>query len=64
MLLVRYRRERFTAGAQIHVRRKGDKNVIPRPLKGATFIAIFICHGNGANGIFSHSVYRWARTQV
>ena len=52
MLSVRYRRERFTAGARMG--RKGDKSVIPRALsrKWASFIAIIICHEEEANRIF------------
>ena len=47
-----FRRERFTAGARQGG--KGDKSIIPRARsrRWAVFIAIFICHGEEANGIF------------
>ena len=59
-----FRRERFTAGARRGG--KGDKSVITRARsrQWAAFIAIFICYGEEANGIFLHSVYRCAKTQV
>ena len=52
MLSVCCRREKFTAGARMG--RKGDKSVIPQAhsRKWAAFIAIFICHGEEATGIF------------
>ena len=61
MLSVRFRHERFTAGARRSG--KGDKSVIPRAQsrRWAAFIAIFICHGEEANGIFLHSVDRCAK---
>ena len=59
-----FRRERFT----VVPRRggKGDKSVIPlaRSRRWAVFIAIFICHGEEANGIFLYSVYWCAKTKV
>ena len=56
MLSGRFRRERFTAVPRRGG--KGDKSVIPRARsrRWAVFIAIFICHGEEANGIFLHSV--------
>ena len=64
MLSGRFRRERFTAGPRRG--RKGNKSVIPRARsrRWAVFIAIFICHGEEANGILLHSVYRCAKTKV
>ena len=59
-----FQHERFTAGARRGG--KGDKSVIlrTRSRRWAVFIAIFICHGEEANGIFLHSVYRCAKTKV
>ena len=64
MLSGRFRRERFTAVPRRGG--KGDKSVIPlaRSRRWAVFIAIFICHGEEANGIFLHSVYWCAKTKV
>ena len=64
MLSGRFRRERFTAVPRRGG--KGDKSVIPlaRSRRWAVFIAIFICHGEEANGIFLHSVYLCAKTKV
>ena len=64
MLSVRFRRKRFTADARMG--RIGDKSIMPRTRyrKWAAFIAIFICHGEEANGIFLYSVYRCAKTRV
>ena len=61
MLSGRFRRERFAAGP-----RRGGKGVIPRARsrRWADFIAIFICHGEEANGIYLHGVYRCAKTKV
>ena len=46
--------------------RKGDKIVTPRARsrKWAAFVAIFICHGEEATGIFLRRVHRSAKTQV
>ena len=46
--------------------RKGDKSIIPQACsrKRAAFIAILFCHGKEANGIYLHSAYRCAKTQV
>ena len=64
MLSGRFWRERFTAGPRLGG--KGNKSVIPRARsrRWAVFIAIFICHGEEANGIFLHSVYQCAKTKV
>ena len=64
MLSGRFRHERFTARARMG--RKGDKSVIPRARsrRWIAFIAIFICHGEDGNGMFLHSVYWCAKTQV
>ena len=45
---------------------KGDNSVIlrARSRRWAAFIAIFICHGEEANGTFLHSVYRCTKTKV
>ena len=55
---VRYWRERFSAVVQMG--RKCDKGVTPgaRSTKWAAFITFLICHGEEAEGLFSHSVYR------
>ena len=64
MLSVRFWPEGFTAGARRGG--KGDKSVIPRARsrRWAAFITIFMCHGEEANGIFSHGVYQCAKTRV
>ena len=53
MLSVRFRRERFIAGARRGG--KGNESVISRARsrRWAVFIAIFICHGEEAKDIFA-----------
>ena len=64
MLSGHFRRERFTAGARRGG--KGDKSVIPRACsrRWAVFIAISICHGAEANGIFLYNVYRCPKNLI